>query len=380
MEIQRGFRDKLENHLNLNQPFDVEMITLGGAVYDCCCFGVDANNKLSDDRYMIFYNQTSSPNDEIKLVNSGSNAKFVLDLSKLPGSINKLVFTVSIDGSGTIGQINSHVLSVSQTNSSGLRMNLNGSDFHEEKAIISIEIYKKDSWRLAAVASGFNGGLSELLKSYGGEEITTPTPKPHEENRKPVELRKGQKVNLEKTTSVIGEILINLNWHQGIKKGFLFSKSSSIDLDLGCLFELTDGVKGCVQALGNSFGNLNYPPYISLDGDDRTGAVEGGENLRVNGAKISEIKRVLIYTFIYEGAANWQEADGVVTVKCPNSRDIIVKMDEYSSRQTMCAIAMLENVNNETFSVEKLVKFFDGHVDMDRYYNWGLRWVHGSKD
>ena len=175
MEIQRGFRDKLENHLNLNQPFYVEMITSGGAVYDCCCFGVDANNKLSDDRYMIFYNQTSSPNGEIKLVNSGSNAKFVLDLSKLPSSINKLVFTVSIDGSGTMGQINSHVLSVSQANSSGLKMNLNGSDFHEEKAIISIEIYRKDSWRLAAVASGFNGGLSELLKSYGGEEIQTPS-------------------------------------------------------------------------------------------------------------------------------------------------------------------------------------------------------------
>ena len=33
-EIQRSFRDKLENHLNLNQPFEVEMITLGGAVYD----------------------------------------------------------------------------------------------------------------------------------------------------------------------------------------------------------------------------------------------------------------------------------------------------------------------------------------------------------
>ena len=157
------------------------------------------------------------------------------------------------------------------------------------------------------------------------------------------------------------------------------SKSEAIDLDLGCLFELKNGLKGSVQALGETFGSLDNVPYIALDGDDRTGASEGGETLRINGAKISQIKRVLIYTFIYEGIANWREADGVVTVKCPGSNDIIVRMDEYDTRKGMCAIAMLENVNNETFSVEKLVKFFDGHVDMDNNYKWGLRWVHGTK-
>ena len=189
-----------------------------------------------------------------------------------------------------------------------------------------------------------------------------------------VELKKGQKVNLEKSTSVMGEILINLNWTQG--KGSL---SNAIDLDLGCLFELQDGTKGCVQALGNTFGSLQNPPYIALDGDDRTGASEGGENLRVNGSMISRIKKILVYTFIYEGAANWHGANGVVTVKCPGSQDIIVRMDEYATSKRMCAIALLENVNNETFSVEKLVKFFDGHPDMDRNYNWGLRWTPGRK-
>jgi hypothetical protein len=51
-----------------------------------------------------------------------------------------------------------------------LSLNLSGSDFHNEKAVIAIEIYKKDNWRLAAVASGFNGGLSALLAHYGGVE------------------------------------------------------------------------------------------------------------------------------------------------------------------------------------------------------------------
>lgn len=197
-----------------------------------------------------------------------------------------------------------------------------------------------------------------------------------------VELKKGQKVNLSKSSGKpLGEILINLNWSQPPAKKILglTLAQKSIDLDLGCLYEFKDGRKGCVQALGNAFGSLQNAPYIALDGDDRSGAVSAGENLRVNGAHISEFKRILIYTFIYEGVANWRSADGVVTVKCPGSEDLIVRMDEYSSTQIMCAIAMLENSHNETFSVEKLVQFYNGHSMMDKAYNWGMNWVKGRK-
>jgi tellurite resistance protein TerA len=195
-----------------------------------------------------------------------------------------------------------------------------------------------------------------------------------------VELRKGQKVSLEKHGVSIGEILINLNWSQPARRGLFSRAPQPIDLDLGCLFELTNGSKGAVQALGNSFGSLSQAPFISLDGDDRSGESAGGENLRINGNMIPYIKRVLIYTFIYDGIANWREANGVVTVKYPGSQDIIVRMDEYGTTQKMCAIALLENVRNETFSVEKVVRFFDGHPQMDRAFNWGLRWVPGKKD
>lgn len=194
-----------------------------------------------------------------------------------------------------------------------------------------------------------------------------------------VELRKGQKVNLEKRGTTLGEVHINLNWSQPVKKGFFAPKPQPIDLDLGCLYELKDGTKGCVQALGNNFGSLSNPPYISLDGDDRSGSNAAGENLRVNGKMLSKIRRILVYTFIYEGAANWSEAKGVVTVKCPGSQDIIVRMDEYNATQTMCAIALLENNNDETFSIEKIVRFFGGHEAMDRAFGWGLRWVPARK-
>lgn len=199
-----------------------------------------------------------------------------------------------------------------------------------------------------------------------------------------INLQKGQKVNLSKKSGTnIGEILINLNWNsrpvkKSILSGFL-GGSSGIDLDLGCLFELKNGLKGTVQALGNSFGSLINPPFISLDGDDRTGNSTEGENLRINGNKIAEMKRILVYTFVYEGVANWQQADAIVTVKYPNAEDIVVKMDNYNSKNLMCGLVLFENVNDETFSVEKIVQFYTGHQDLDRAFNWGMKWKVGHK-
>lgn len=155
--------------------------------------------------------------------------------------------------------------------------------------------------------------------------------------------------------------MVNLNWnskpaYQGFLKG-LFGGSSGINLDLGYLYELMIAE----QALGNAFGSLSNPPYISLDGDDRTGDSVGGENLCINSNMVSQIKRILVYTFIYESVVNWRQAYAAVTIKYPGAEDIIVKMDTYNSSQKMCGLALFQNVNNETFSVEKIVLFYQGH-------------------
>lgn len=195
--------------------------------------------------------------------------------------------------------------------------------------------------------------------------------------------KKGQSINLEKKSALLGEIIVNLNWNkQEQKSGFfasLLGKKEGIDLDLGCLYELDNGVKGCVQALGNAFGSFDRMPYIQLDGDDRTGAVSSGENLRINGNQITQIKRLVVFTFIYEGVTNWAQADAIVTLSYPGGQDIVVRLDETRSNFRMCAIAMIENVNNETFKVERLVEYFDAHPQLDNAYGWGMEWVSGSK-
>ncbi|MDD4843283.1 MAG: VWA domain-containing protein [Anaerotignum sp.] len=168
-EIQRGFRNKLDSYFDVSKEIAVSISVVGSANYDSCCFGVDEADKLSDEGYMVFYNQTASPKREIILKGSGANTAYSVNLSLLPSRICKLVFTVSIDGDGTMGQIQNLSVTLSQENNE-LKLNLAGNAFHHEKAVIAVECYKKDVWHLAAVASGFNGGLLALLNHYGGEE------------------------------------------------------------------------------------------------------------------------------------------------------------------------------------------------------------------
>ncbi len=176
--MQRGYRAKLDDHLDTAQPLQVRITTQGGAVYDTTCFGVDAEEKLSDDRYMVFYNQLASPAGEIRLTNKGNTAVFDVQLSRLPASIDKLVFTVSIDGSGRMGQIQAHTVEIVQNDAAVLELVMNGKDFLNERAIISLEIYRKGVWRINAVARGFNGGLPDLLANFGGEEADDSAPAP----------------------------------------------------------------------------------------------------------------------------------------------------------------------------------------------------------
>ncbi|RYX82836.1 tellurium resistance protein [bacterium] len=148
-----------------------------GLTLDFSCFGIDANGKLSDDRYFVFYNQKEAPQAAVRLVGDSS---FELDLDRLPASIQKLVFVITVDGNGEMQQVNSGSFTLGTSGSEVARFEFKGSDFGREKAVMIAEIYRRDGWRLAAVGQGFDGGLSALLKHFGGEEVeeapATPTP------------------------------------------------------------------------------------------------------------------------------------------------------------------------------------------------------------
>lgn len=193
-------------------------------------------------------------------------------------------------------------------------------------------------------------------------------------------------VSLAKGGGASGTMRVNLNWNSrpagGGGGGFLKKLSGgaggAIDLDLGCLFELTSGRKGVVQALGNSFGSIDQEPWVKLDGDDRSGSASGGENLLINLDRLDDIKRVLVYAYIYEGVPAWDKADGVVTLFPIGAGPIEVRLDG-SSNTKMCAIASLENTGGQ-LQVRREVRYIEGmHQALDTAYGWGLNWQAGRK-
>ncbi len=406
-QFSRGQKSKLDD-LGCGQSFNVDVeLRIAGATADVSCFGLDSADRLSDDRYMVFYNQLASPGDAVKLNVGGERASFAVNLAALPESIAKLVFTAALDGGASMRALGQGGVTLGGV----AQFALAGADFQDEKAVILAELYRKDGlWRFGAVGQGFNGGLSALLAHFGGSESAaaapsaTPASAPAPAPQAKVSLSKvtlekrGDKISLEKSPSRgFGRIHVNLNWNRSAavapaeKGGFLSkltggmraSGSKGLDLDLACMFELTNGTKGVVQALGDSFGNFTSRPYIQLAADDRTGANVDGENLTINGAHFDEIKRALIFAFIYEGAPNWAATDGVVTINVPDQPPIEVRLDQGAS-QRMCAIAMIENIGGK-LQVTKLVDYIvpEGgksmHEVMDRKYNFGMKWVAGSK-
>lgn len=151
-----------------------------GITADLSCFGVDAADQLKDDRYFVFYNQKSSPEGALQSHGGDGQAqeRFAVALSRLPDTVRKLVFTLTIDGEGTVKHLRDGFFRVQAGGQTLAEFPFRGSDFGEEKALIIGEVYFKDVWRIAAVGQGFNGGLSALLKHFGGSESAAPAPAP----------------------------------------------------------------------------------------------------------------------------------------------------------------------------------------------------------
>lgn len=191
-------------------------------------------------------------------------------------------------------------------------------------------------------------------------------------------------VSLTKQGSATGSLRVNLNWNARPEGGGGFFRKSApaLDLDLGCLYEFADGTKGVVQALGNAFSASPKgvgTPVIRLDGDDRSGSNAGGENLFIDLAHASKIKRVLVFAMIYEGAANWAAAQGVVTLHPANGPQVEVQLDDPRDGARMCAIAMLESTGSD-LSVRREIRYIDGNQrHLDEAYGWGMRWTAGRK-
>ena len=374
---------------------------VAGADLDVSAFLLTDTGKVRGDNDMCFFGQQSVNNGAVKLVESAAGRTvFSLNLEAIDQAVEKVALTATIyENKAKFAAF--PVLNVSVSGGIEAPIPTQGM---QETALILGEFYRRQgAWKFRCVAQGFAGGLAPLAQHFGVDiaapapsAAPTPAPAPvaapaapapaSKVNLSKITLDKQRpSISLEKKDGDFGEIKINLNWNRSSQNsgggGFFASlrgKSGGIDLDVGCLYEMENGSKGAVQALGNAFGDFRDAPFIQLMGDDRTGSVSDGEWLRINGKEWRQIRRVLVYAFIYEGAPNWQATDGVITLYIPGEAPIEVRLSEEGGSKGMCAIALLENVGGSV-RVNRKVEFFKGHSDMDKAFGWGMRWAAGSK-
>ncbi len=196
----------------------------------------------------------------------------------------------------------------------------------------------------------------------------------------------GQSIAISSPNDGFESIMVGVAW-DNIKTqnsglfGRWFKKVAKVgvDLDIGCLYELQDGTRGSIQAFGEKFGDFNDPPYISLSGDERTGDAEGhDEYLLINGHKWNEIKRILVYIYIYKGAPTWSEIRPQIVIDVPGENDLYVTLNAHDDKLSLCAVGELQNIRGG-IKLTNTTEYFPGHQEMDRAFGYGLEWADGQK-
>ncbi|WP_164414676.1 TerD family protein [Streptomyces salinarius] len=181
-EFQRGHKARISDLTAGTDLYVGVQISGPGLSFDISCFGLDADERLSDDRYFVFFNQPKTPEESIQLLGAqaGDTESFRVTLDRIPQQIQKLSFTATIDGAGQMSQVGPGYIRIVAGGEEVARYPFSGSEFSTERAVMLGDFYLKDVWRFAAVGQGFDGGLDALLRNFGGEVAEDEAPAPQQ--------------------------------------------------------------------------------------------------------------------------------------------------------------------------------------------------------
>jgi tellurite resistance protein TerA len=395
--------------------------------------------KVRSDGDFVFYNQPVHSSGAVRHEGKRDGGGHIVDtllvdLARVEPAIETVVLAASADG-GTFGQVPDLYIEVRDAAQGTVVARFDSTGASVETAFVLGEFYRRQgAWKFRAVGQGYSSGLEGLATDFGitvdEPQHTAPAPPPPAAPpttmpppaappvhmpppvappaavqpppppvppTQPVRLTKvtltkaAPAVSLAKQGGTSGSMRVNLNWQVrkqfsgwGSKRGRAVAMHADLDLDLCALYELTDGSKGVVQALGNAFGALQRPPYIHLDGDDRTGAVTSGENLTINLDHKQSFRRILVFVTIYEGARSFADLHATVTLQPQYGAAIDFSLDECTVPSTVCALALITNTGSDLV-VQREARYLvpergvSPQRSVDYAYGWGMNWTPGRK-
>ncbi|MFC1609142.1 TerD family protein [Patescibacteria group bacterium] len=151
---------------------------------DVSMFLVGADGKVpgGDTEYFVFYGNPTGPNGSV--IHQGDNQdgsgegddeQVMVDLTTIPGNVEKIVIAVSIDEAEARGQNfgqvdNAYVRLVNPENDEEVLKYDLSEDACIETAMIFAELYKHNGdWKFNPVGQGYAGGFRALVEEYGIE-------------------------------------------------------------------------------------------------------------------------------------------------------------------------------------------------------------------
>jgi len=188
--LQKGQRITLEKsitHARIGLGWDTNKYD-GGYDFDldASVFLLGSNNKLLKDEDFVFYNNLNGRDgavihtgDNLTGSGDGDDEVILIDFTKMPDEIEKIAICVTIYEADVrrqnFGQVSNAYIKISKLADADdmvgtpvLQFDLE-EDFSIETAIVVAEIYKKNGdWKFNAVASGYQGGLASIVRSFGG--------------------------------------------------------------------------------------------------------------------------------------------------------------------------------------------------------------------
>lgn len=399
--------------------------------------------KVRSDADFVFYNQPAHASGAVRHEgkrDAGGRVtdSLLVDLTRVEPAIETVILAASSDG-GPFGQVPDLYIEVRDTAQNTVVARFDNPGASVETAFVLGEFYRRQgAWKFRAVGQGYDSGLEGLATDYGisvdepqhappstppapappvppapaqpaptapsappAYPVTAPPPPPATAppapSAEPVRLTKvtltkaAPSVSLTKQGGTSGAMRVNLNWQVrkqfsgwARKLGRPVAMHDDLDLDLCCLYELSDGSKGVVQALGNAFGALHQPPFIHLDGDDRTGAVSTGENLTISLDHQRYFRRILVFVTIYEGARSFADLHATVTLQPQYGAPVDFSLDECTVPSTVCALALITNTGSDLV-VQREARYLvpergvSPQRTVDYAYGWGMNWTPGRK-
>ena len=149
--------------------WDVNAFDSGSAFdLDAAAFLVGAGGKCPTERDFIFYGNLKHSTgavehmgDNLTGEGDGDDEQIMVDLAKVPASIERIAFTCTIYDAENRRQ------NFGQVSNAFIRYDL-AEDFSIETAIVVGELYRHNGeWKFNAIGSGFQGGLAALCGHYG---------------------------------------------------------------------------------------------------------------------------------------------------------------------------------------------------------------------